>query len=180
MHHNLAATLLAPTLLASTFMASTNWIASLPMLRLVVYGSLGALALAVVVLLLIWWHEWRSGKAWCLRVDPGFRLLGEGLGAVLPVVVVGVVADLAMHFFLHLEVVGGPCRMGACRGLPRRLDFRVVCCRAGVRGIGGRIGAVHGSAPGGGVDAGSILAVGAMVACADGRPSPFTRPVRHP
>jgi hypothetical protein len=64
MHHILAATLLAPSLLAPTLLASTNWIANLPMLRLVVYGSLGALALAVLVLLLIWWHEWRSGKAW--------------------------------------------------------------------------------------------------------------------
>ena len=50
--------------LAPTVLASTSWMASLQLLRLVVYGSLAALALAVVVLLLIWWHEWRSGKAW--------------------------------------------------------------------------------------------------------------------
>lgn len=41
-----------------------NLLASLGLLRLIVYGSLAGLALAVVVLLLIWWHEWRSGKAW--------------------------------------------------------------------------------------------------------------------
>jgi hypothetical protein len=49
---------------APPLLASTSWPASLQLLRLVVYGSLAALALAVVVLLLIWWHEWRSGKAW--------------------------------------------------------------------------------------------------------------------
>lgn len=45
-------------------LASTTWQASLSLLRLVVFGSLAGLALAVVVLLVIWWHEWRSGKAW--------------------------------------------------------------------------------------------------------------------
>ena len=39
-------------------------IASLTLLRLVVFGSLAGLALAVVVLLVIWWREWRSGQAW--------------------------------------------------------------------------------------------------------------------
>lgn len=44
--------------------ATTIWLASLNLLRLVVFGSLAGLALAVVVLLVIWWREWRSGRAW--------------------------------------------------------------------------------------------------------------------
>ena len=43
---------------------AATWIASLTLLRLVVFGSLAGLALAVVVLLVIWWREWRSGQAW--------------------------------------------------------------------------------------------------------------------
>jgi hypothetical protein len=43
---------------------AATWIASLSLLRLVIFGSLAGLALAVVVLLVIWWREWRSGKAW--------------------------------------------------------------------------------------------------------------------
>ena len=35
---------------------------------------------------------------------PGF--MGQGLGAVLPVVVVGIVANLLMNLFLGLEIVG--------------------------------------------------------------------------
>ena len=45
-------------------MAATTWIASLTLLRVVVFGSLAGLALAVAVLLVIWWREWRSGRAW--------------------------------------------------------------------------------------------------------------------
>lgn len=41
-----------------------------------------------------------------LGTDPGFRLMGERLGAVFPVVVVGVVADPLVQFLLNLEVVG--------------------------------------------------------------------------
>jgi len=48
----------------TSLLATTTWQASLGLLRLVVYGSLAGLALAVVILLAIWWHEWRSGKAW--------------------------------------------------------------------------------------------------------------------
>lgn len=48
----------------SALLATTTWQASLGLLRLVVYGSLAGLALTVVILLAIWWHEWRSGKAW--------------------------------------------------------------------------------------------------------------------
>jgi hypothetical protein len=48
----------------TALLATTSWLASLNLLRLVVYGSLAGLALAVVVLLVIWWREWRSGKAW--------------------------------------------------------------------------------------------------------------------
>ena len=33
--------------------------------------------------------------------------MGQGFGAVFPVVVVGVVADLAMNLLLYLEIVGG-------------------------------------------------------------------------
>ena len=43
---------------------AATWIASLSLRRLVVFGSLAGLALAVTVLLVIWWREWRSGKAW--------------------------------------------------------------------------------------------------------------------
>lgn len=43
---------------------AATWIASPTLLRLVVFGSLAGLALAVVVLLVIWWREWRSGQAW--------------------------------------------------------------------------------------------------------------------
>jgi len=32
--------------------------------------------------------------------------MGQGLGAVFPVVVVGVVADFLMQLLLHLEIVG--------------------------------------------------------------------------
>jgi hypothetical protein len=32
--------------------------------------------------------------------------MGQGFGAVLPVVVVGIVADLLVQFLLHLKVVG--------------------------------------------------------------------------
>jgi hypothetical protein len=33
-------------------------------LRLVIYGSVAGLALSVLVLLLIWWNEWRRGDVW--------------------------------------------------------------------------------------------------------------------
>lgn len=43
---------------------SPHLFASLSLLRLVMYGSACALAASVVVLLLIWWKEWRSGRIW--------------------------------------------------------------------------------------------------------------------
>lgn len=52
-----------PTL-ASALLASSTWIASLNLLRLVVFGSLAGLAFAVVALLVIWWREWRSNNVW--------------------------------------------------------------------------------------------------------------------
>jgi len=48
----------------TAILANASWLASLNLLRLVVYGSLAGLALAAAVLLVIWWREWRSGKAW--------------------------------------------------------------------------------------------------------------------
>jgi hypothetical protein len=29
-----------------------------------IYGSVAGLALSVLILLLIWWKEWRSGDVW--------------------------------------------------------------------------------------------------------------------
>ena len=48
----------------TSLLLTTTWIASLNLLRLVVFGSLAGLAVAVAVLLVIWWREWRSGRAW--------------------------------------------------------------------------------------------------------------------
>ena len=39
-----------------------------------------------------------------LLSDPG--LVGQGLGAVFPVVVVGIVADLLVQLLLHIKIVG--------------------------------------------------------------------------
>jgi MFS family permease len=54
-----------------------------------------------------------SGRAGGLRGGdgrggsfPSPGLVGQGLGAVFPVVVVGVVADLLVHLLLRLEIVG--------------------------------------------------------------------------
>ena len=52
-----------PTL-ALALLANTTWIASLNLLRLVVFGSLAGLTVAVVALLVIWWREWRSNNVW--------------------------------------------------------------------------------------------------------------------
>jgi hypothetical protein len=43
---------------------SPRWLVDLPLLRLVIYGSVAGLALSVLVLLLIWWNEWRRGDVW--------------------------------------------------------------------------------------------------------------------
>jgi hypothetical protein len=40
----------------------------------------------------------------CLLRDPG--LVGQGLGAVFPVVVVGIVADLLVQLLLGFKIVG--------------------------------------------------------------------------
>jgi hypothetical protein len=47
-HHNRPATLLA----------------NVSLLRLMIHGSLIGLGIAVVALVLIWWHEWRHGQNW--------------------------------------------------------------------------------------------------------------------
>ena len=52
-----------PTL-ASALLANSIWVASLKLLRLVVFGSLAGLAFAVLALLVIWWCEWRSNNVW--------------------------------------------------------------------------------------------------------------------
>lgn len=46
--------------------------------------------------------------------DPGF--MGQGFGAVFPIVVVGIVANLLMDAFLRLEIMGVGARRGI--GLP--------------------------------------------------------------
>ena len=45
-----------------------------------------------------------------LLSDPG--LVGQGLGAVFPVVVVGIVADLLVQLLLHIKIVGMADYMG--------------------------------------------------------------------
>ena len=40
------------------------WVADLSLFRLLVFGSLAGLALAVIALLLIWFQEWRKGDIW--------------------------------------------------------------------------------------------------------------------
>lgn len=68
----LSATLAAQGQRALAAAASTNsspsgglrLLADLPLLQLLIYGSLIGLGLAVAGLLLIWWHEWRHGQNW--------------------------------------------------------------------------------------------------------------------
>ncbi len=63
----LAAAGLAVALPAARAAQSTDsprWLVDLPLLRLVIYGSVAGLALSVLVLLLIWWNEWRRGDVW--------------------------------------------------------------------------------------------------------------------
>ena len=44
--------------------APLRWLADLPLLQVLIYGSVAGLALSVLILLLIWWKEWRRGDVW--------------------------------------------------------------------------------------------------------------------
>jgi len=44
--------------------APPRWLADLPLLQVLIYGSVAGLALSVLILLIIWLKEWRRGDVW--------------------------------------------------------------------------------------------------------------------
>ena len=59
-----AIAVLLPVARAGEASASPRWLADLPLLQVLIYGSVAGLALSVLILLLIWWKEWRRGDVW--------------------------------------------------------------------------------------------------------------------
>jgi len=63
--------------------------------------------------------------------------MGQGFGAVFPVVVVGIVADLLVDLFLNVEIVGmefrlqGPIAASSTAGLPRGAKNVLLLARHG-------------------------------------------------
>ena len=55
---------LLPVAKAGEASAPPHWLADLPLLQVLIYGSVAGLALSVLILLLIWWKEWRRGDVW--------------------------------------------------------------------------------------------------------------------
>jgi hypothetical protein len=55
---------LLPVARAGESSVPPRWLADLPLLQLLVYGSVVGLALSVLILLIIWWKEWRRGDVW--------------------------------------------------------------------------------------------------------------------
>ena len=59
-----AMAVLLPVARAGEASAPSRWLADLPLLQVLIYGSVAGLALSVLILLLIWWKEWRRGDVW--------------------------------------------------------------------------------------------------------------------
>lgn len=59
-----AAIAVLPSLLLSASAPSGSWLISGWWFQLVVYGSIAGLVLATVVILGIWFVEWRNGRVW--------------------------------------------------------------------------------------------------------------------
>ena len=59
-----AIAVLLPVARAGEASAPRRWLADLPLLQVLIYGSVAGLALSVLILLLIWWKEWRRGDVW--------------------------------------------------------------------------------------------------------------------
>ena len=59
-----AIAVLLPVARAGEASVPPRWLADLPLLQVLIYGSVAGLALSVLILLLIWWKEWRRGDVW--------------------------------------------------------------------------------------------------------------------
>ena len=55
---------LLPVAKAGESSTPPRWLTDLPLLQVLIYGSVAGLALSVLILLLIWWKEWRRGDVW--------------------------------------------------------------------------------------------------------------------